>query len=40
MMLKLPGRRDALYSVALSTGVALAVAAAVRGTLELAGWVV
>ena len=40
MMLKLLGRRDALYSVTLSIGVALAVAAAVRGSLELAGWVV
>ena len=39
MMLKLLGRRDALYSVALSIGVALAVAAVVRGALELAGWV-
>jgi ferrous iron transport protein B len=38
MMLKLLGRRDALYSVALSIGVALAVAAVVRGALELAGW--
>lgn len=38
MMLKLLGRRDALYSVVLSTGVALAVAAVVRATLELAGW--
>jgi len=39
MMLKLLGRRDALYSVALSIGVALAVAAVVRGALELVGWV-
>jgi len=39
MMLKLLGRREALYSVVLSIGVALAVAAAVRWTLELAGWV-
>jgi ferrous iron transport protein B len=39
MMLKLLGRRDALYSVMLSIGVALAVAAAVRWPLELAGWV-
>ena len=39
MMLKLLGRRDALYSVALSIGVALAVAAAVRWPMELAGWV-
>lgn len=40
MMLKLLGRRDALYSVTRSIGVALAGAAAVRGTRELAGWVV
>jgi ferrous iron transport protein B len=39
MMLKLLGRRDALYSVMLSIGVALAVAAAVRWPMELAGWV-
>ncbi len=39
MMLKLLGRRDAFYSVTLSIGVALAVAAAVRWPLELAGWV-
>ncbi|MDA8129734.1 MAG: ferrous iron transporter B [Betaproteobacteria bacterium] len=38
MMLKLLGRRDALYSVALSIGVALLVAGAVRGVLELAAW--
>lgn len=38
MMLKLLGRRDALYSVVLSIGVALVVAAAVRWPLELAGW--
>ncbi len=38
MMLKLLGRRDALYSVTLSIGVALAVAAAVRWLMELAGW--
>jgi ferrous iron transport protein B len=38
MMLKLLGRRDALYSVTLSIGVALAVAAAVRWSMELAGW--
>jgi ferrous iron transport protein B len=38
MMLKLLGRRDAFYSVALSVGVALAVAAALRWPLELAGW--
>ena len=35
MMLKLLGRRDALYSLALSTGVALAIAAAVRWPLEV-----
>jgi ferrous iron transport protein B len=39
MMLKLLGRRDALYSVTLSIGVALAVAAAVRWSLVVAGWV-
>lgn len=38
MMLKLLGRRDALYSVTLSIGAALAVAAAVRWPLELVGW--
>jgi ferrous iron transport protein B len=38
MMLKLLGRRDALYSVTLSIGVALVVAAGVRGSLELAAW--
>ena len=38
MMLKLLGRRDALYSVVLSIGVALVVAAAVRWPLELAAW--
>ncbi len=38
MMLRLLGRRDALYSVVLSIGVALAVAAVVRWPLELAGW--
>ncbi|MDP2252820.1 MAG: nucleoside recognition domain-containing protein, partial [Thiobacillus sp.] len=38
MMLRLLGRRDALYSVGLSIGVALAVAAAVRWSMELAGW--
>ncbi len=38
MMLRLLGRRDALYSVALSIGVALVVAAAVRWPLELAAW--
>ncbi len=35
MMLKLLGRRDALYSVVLSVGVALLAAAAVRWPLEL-----
>lgn len=38
MMLRLLGRRDALYSVGLSIGVALVVAAAVRWPMELAGW--
>ena len=38
MMLRLLGRRDALYSVALSIGVALVVAAAVRWPLELVTW--
>lgn len=38
MMLKLLGRRDTLYSVTLSIGAALAVAAAVRWPMELAGW--
>jgi len=38
MMLKLLGRREALYSVVLSIGVALVVAAAVRWPMELAGW--
>jgi ferrous iron transport protein B len=38
MMLKLLGRREALYSVGLSIGVALAVAAAVRWPMELAAW--
>ncbi|TNF55917.1 MAG: ferrous iron transporter B [Gammaproteobacteria bacterium] len=38
MMLRLLGRRDALYSIALSIGVALVAAAAVRWPLELAGW--
>ncbi len=38
MMLKLLGRRDALYSVALSIGVALIVAAAVRWPMVLTGW--
>jgi len=37
MMLRLLGPRDAYYSVALSVGVALVVAAAVRWPLELAG---
>jgi ferrous iron transport protein B len=36
MMLKLLGRRDALFSVVLSIGVALVVAAAVRWPMELA----
>ncbi len=40
MMLKLLGRRDAFYSVGLSIGVSLAVAAVVRGGLELAGWLI
>ncbi|MBP8290796.1 MAG: ferrous iron transporter B, partial [Chromatiaceae bacterium] len=40
MMLKLLGRRDAYYSVVLSIGVALVVAAAVRWPLELVGWLV
>jgi ferrous iron transport protein B len=39
MMLKLLGRRDALYSVMLSIGVALAVAAAARWSLEAVKWV-
>ena len=39
MMLKLLGRRDALYSVALSMVVALVVAAAVRWPMELVDWV-
>jgi ferrous iron transport protein B len=38
MMLKLLGRRDALYSIALSIGVALVVAAAARWPLELVDW--
>ncbi len=38
MMLKLLGRRDAIFSVALSIGVALVVAAAARWPLELAAW--
>ncbi len=38
MMLKLLGRRDAFYSVTLSIGVALLVAATVRWPLELATW--
>ncbi|MGB4335192.1 MAG: ferrous iron transporter B [Chromatiaceae bacterium] len=40
MMLRLLGPRDAYYSVALSIGVALVVAAAVRWPLELMGWLV
>jgi len=39
MMLRLIGRRDALFSLALSVGVALAVAALVRWPLEILGWV-
>ncbi len=35
MMLKLLGRREAAFSVALSVGAALVVAAAVRWPLEL-----
>jgi len=38
MMLKLLGRRDAFYSVVLSVGVALVVAAAIRWPLELLAW--
>ncbi len=38
MMLRLLGRRDAIYSVALSIGVALVAAAAVRWPLELVAW--
>ena len=38
MMLKLLGRREALYPVVLSIGVALAVAAAVRWPMEVVGW--
>lgn len=38
MMLKLLGRRDALYSVGLSIGVALVTAAALRGVLEFVRW--
>lgn len=38
MMLRLLGRRDALYSIALSIGVALVAAAAVRWPLELMDW--
>lgn len=38
MMLRLLGPRDAAYSVALSVGVALVVAAAVRWPLEVLGW--
>ncbi|WP_284155354.1 ferrous iron transporter B [Sulfuricystis multivorans] len=39
MMLKLLGRREALFSVILSVGAALAVAMAVRLPLELIDWV-
>jgi ferrous iron transport protein B len=38
MMLKLIGQRDAVFSLALSAGVALAVAALVRWPLEAMGW--
>ena len=38
MMLKLLGRREALYSVGLSIGVALAVALTVRLPMELFNW--
>jgi ferrous iron transport protein B len=37
MMLKLLGWREAMYSVVLSIGVALAAAAAVRWPMELLG---
>jgi ferrous iron transport protein B len=40
MMLKLLGRREALYSVLLSISVALLVAAALRWPLELIDWLV
>jgi ferrous iron transport protein B len=40
MMLRLLGRRDAFYSVALSIGVALAVAAVLRWPLEWAAAIV
>lgn len=38
MMLKLLGRRDALYSAGLSIGVALVTAAVLRGVLEFVRW--
>jgi hypothetical protein len=38
MMLKLLGWREAMYSVLLSIGVALVVAAAMRWPLELVSW--
>ena len=38
MMLKLIGRREAAFSLALSIGAALAVAALARWPLEVAGW--
>jgi ferrous iron transport protein B len=38
MMLKLIGQRDAVFSLALSAAVALAVAALVRWPLEAMGW--
>lgn len=38
MMLKLLGRREAAFSVTLSVGVALVIAAAVRWPMELAAW--
>jgi len=38
MMLRLIGGRDAVFSLALSVGVALAVAALVRWPLEILGW--
>jgi ferrous iron transport protein B len=38
MMLKLLGRRDALYSLVLSIGVALVVAGVVRAAMTFAAW--
>lgn len=38
MMLKLLGRREAMYSVGLSVGVAMAIAAVVRWPMELFAW--